>query len=183
MRKVLRVKPPLPLEASDARLTRLQDFWRLRRGRVMRQALGEPAPAQDSACRLGGSGCTVRARMEASKRSGPDALEPTGPGQRQRAALSVEDAPTFWAPLLADSPAGPRAPARTSNPALEASLGPPGATRTVYRLFPRPQWRQGGPRPPPPRSSPEAQETWKKTAQPSAKQGSQPARLTRRAPS
>jgi hypothetical protein len=48
-------------------------------------------------------------------------------------------------------------------PALEARLGHPLATRTVYRMVARPPWRKGVPRPQHPRSRWEAQEAFKKT--------------------
>src|SRR5262245_50818153 len=100
--------------------------------------------------------------IEAYNRYGPDALETTGKGQRQRAYRSVEEEHTFLAPFLADSQAGHIAIARTITPALEASLGPPVATSTVSRLLHRHQWRKVVPRPKTPRSSPEAQDTCKK---------------------
>src|SRR5215510_3403091 len=129
----IRLKPPLPREEVDARLQPLQDFWRIRRWLVMRPALVAPAPAKASACRLGVSVGTVRDLLEASNRYGPDALEPPGKGPRQRAYRAVEDAPTFWAPLLADSPAGHRAMARPIPKAWAASLGHPIAPSTVSR--------------------------------------------------
>jgi len=85
MSQVIRVKPHLTRGEIAARLKHRQDFWRIRRWLVMRHALVEPAPATDSACRLGWSGCTVRARIEASNRHGPDALETPGQGRRQHA--------------------------------------------------------------------------------------------------
>lgn len=65
MSKVIRVKPPLTRAAIDARLKPRHAVWRLRRWMVIRHAVGEPAPAQDSACRLGVSVLTVRARLAA----------------------------------------------------------------------------------------------------------------------
>jgi hypothetical protein len=134
MSKVIRVKPPLTLEEIDTRLKHLHEFWRLRRWLVIRHAMVEPAPAKDVACRLGLSVFTVRARIEASNQYGPDALETTGKGHRQRAYLSAEEAPTFLSPFLAESQAGPMAMARTITPAFAASPGPPVATSTLYRL-------------------------------------------------
>ena len=65
MSKVLRVQPHLTREEIDARRKPLRDFGHLRRWLVMRHALVDPAPAQDIACRLGGSVWTVRDRIEA----------------------------------------------------------------------------------------------------------------------
>ena len=165
MSKVIRVKPHLPLEEIDARLKHLHDFWRIRRWLVIRHALVDPAPAKDIACRLGLSVLTVHDLIEAYNRYGPEALETTGKGQRQRAYRSVEKEHTFLAPFLADSQAGHIAIARTIKPALEASLGHPVATSTVYRLLHRHHWRKVVPRPKNPRSSQEAQDTFKKTSQ------------------
>jgi len=161
----IRLKPPLPREEVDARLQPLQDFWRIRRWLVIRHALVDPAPAMDIACRLGLSVCTVRDLIEAYNRYGPDALETPGKGQRQHAYRSVEEEHTFLAPFLADSQAGHLAIARPIKKALEASLGHPIATSTVYRLLHRHQWRKVVPRPKNPRSSQEAQDTFKKTSQ------------------
>ena len=80
MSKVIRVKPHRTLEEIDARLKTLHDFWLIRRGLVIRHAMGDPAPAKDIACRLGLSVFTVRDLMEAYNRYGPDALETTGRG-------------------------------------------------------------------------------------------------------
>ena len=169
MSKVSRVKPHLPLEDIDARLTHLHDFWRIRRWLVIRHAMVDPAPAKDIAGRLGLSVCTVRDLLEAYNRYGPDALETPGKGQRQRAYLSVEKEHPFLAPFLADSQAGHIAIARPLKQAFEASLGHPVAPSTVYRLLHRHQWRQVVPRPKNPRSSHAAQDTCKKTSQPSSK--------------
>ena len=166
MSKVIRVKPHLTLEEIDARLKHLHDFWRIRRWMVIRHALADPAPAKDIACRLGVSVFTVRDLIEAYNRYGPDALETPGKGQRQRAYLSIEEEHTFLAPFLADSQAGHLAIARPIKKAFEASLGHPVATSTVYRLLHRHQWRKLVPRPKNPRSSQEAQDTFKKTSQP-----------------
>jgi hypothetical protein len=131
MGKVIRVKPPLTLADIDARLKRLHDFWRLRRWLVMRHALVAPAPAKDSACRLGWSVSTVRDLMEADHRSGPDALETPGKGQRPHAYLAVEEAHPLLAALLDPSPAGHSAVARLSQKALEDSLGHRVATSPI----------------------------------------------------
>jgi hypothetical protein len=131
MSKVIRVKPHLTLEEIDARLKHLQDFWRIRRWLVMRHALVAPAPAQDIACRLGVSVCTVRDRIKAYNRYGPMALETPGKGQRQHAYRSVADEHTVLAPFLADSQAGHLAIVRPIKKAFEASLGHPVAPSTV----------------------------------------------------
>src|SRR5262249_7731403 len=175
------LNPHLTCEDNVARLNHLNDFLRIRRWLVMRHAMVDPAPAKDIACRLGLSVFTVRDLIEAYNRYGPDALETTGKGQRQRAYRSVEEEHTFLAPFLADGQAGPIAIARTITPALEASLGHPVATSTVYRLLHRHQWRKVVPRPKNPRSSPEAQDTLKKISQPSSKKCWKRVRLTRRA--
>jgi transposase len=163
MGKVIRVKAHLTVEEIDARLKTLHAFWRIRRWLVIRQALVAPAPAQEIALRLGLSVCTVRDLIEAYNRSGPDALETTGKGQRQRAYLSVEEEHTFLSPFLADSQAGHIATARTIKKALEDYIGHRVATSTIYRLLHRHQWRKVVPRPKNPRSSKEEQEAFKKT--------------------
>jgi len=164
MSKVIRVKPHLTLGEIDARLKHLHDFWRIRRGLVIRHAVVEPAPAKDIACRLGLSVFTVRDLIEAYNRHGPDALETTGQGRRQHAYLSVEDERTVLAPCLEDSPAGHIAIARTIKKAFEDASGHRGATSTIYRLLHRHHWRKVVPRPQNPRSSQEAQAPFKKTS-------------------
>jgi hypothetical protein len=131
MSKVLRVKAHLTLGDIDARLKHLHDFWRIRRGLVMRHALVEPAPAKDIAGRLGLSVFTVRALIEASHRHGPDALETTGKGRRQHAYLAVDAERTGLAPFLAESQAGPLAIGRTIKKACEDAIGPRVAPSTV----------------------------------------------------
>jgi transposase len=164
MGKVIRVKPHLTLEDIDARLKHLHDFWRIRRWLVIRQALVDPAPAKDIACRLGLSVFTVRDLIEAYNRHGPDALETTGKGRRQHAYLAVEEERTLLAPFLDASQAGHLALTQTIKKAFEDALGPRIATSTIYRLLHRHQWRKVVPRPKNPRSSPEAQDTFKKTS-------------------
>jgi transposase len=166
MSKVIRVKPHLTLEEIDARLKNLHDFWRSRRWLVIRHAMVDPAPAKDIACRLGLSVFTVRDLIEAYNRSGPDALETAGRGQRQRAYLSVEEEHTFLGPFLAESHAGHMAIARPIKKAFEDALGHRVATSTIYRLLHRHQWRKVVPRPKNPRSSQAAQDTFKKTSPP-----------------
>jgi transposase len=183
MSTVIRVKPHLTLEEIDARLKNLHDFWRLRRGLVMRHALVAPAPAKDIACRLGLSVCTVGDLLAASKRSGPAALETTGKGQRQRAYLSVEEERTLLAPFLADSQAGHLTIARPIKKAFAASIGHRVATSTISRLLHRHHWRTVAPRPKNPRSRQEAQETFKKPSPPESRRRWTHARLTIRAPS
>jgi transposase len=166
MGKVIRVKPHLTLADIEARLKRLHDFWRIRRWLVIRHALVDPAPAKDIACRLGLSVSTVRDLIEAYNRSGPDALETPGKGQRQHAYLAVEEEHTFLASFLDQSQAGPIAVARLIKKAFEDSLGHPVATSTIYRLLHRHQWRKVVPRPKNPQSSKETQDTFKKTSLP-----------------
>jgi transposase len=161
MGKVSRVKPPLTLAEIDERLNTLHDFWRLRRCMVIRHALVAPAPAQDIACRLGLSGCTVRALIAAYNRHGPDVLTTPGQGRRQHASLAVEEERPVLAPLLADSQAGQIAGARRIKKALADSRGHPVATRTIYRLLPRPHWRTVVPRPHNPRRRQAAQDALK----------------------
>jgi transposase len=163
MGKVIRVKSHLTVEEIDARLKPLHDFWWLRRWLVMRHAFVEPAPAQEIAVRLGLSVCTVRDLIEAYNRSGPDALETTGKGQRQRAYLSVDEEPTFLSPFRAESHTGHIATARAIKKAFEDDRGHRVATNPIYRLLHRHQWRKVGPRPKNPRSSKEEQEAFKKT--------------------
>ena len=166
MGKVIRVKPHLTLAEIDERLKNLHDFWRIRRWMVIRHAMVDPAPAKDIACRLGLSVCTVRDLIEAYNRHGPDVLETPGKGRRQHAYLSVAAERTLLAPFLADSQAGHIAVARRIKKALEDSIGHPVATSTIYRLLHRHHWRKVVPRPKNPRSSQEAQDTFKKTFQP-----------------
>jgi transposase len=166
MSKVSRVKPHLTLEEIDARLKHLHEFWRIRRWLVIRHALVEPAPAKDIAVRLGLSVFTVRDLIAAYNRYGPNALETAGKGRRQHAYLSVDEEHTFLSPFLEASQAGHIAIARTIKKAFEDSLGHRIATSTIYRLLHRHQWRKVMPRPKNPRSSPEAQATFKKTFQP-----------------
>ena len=180
MSNVLRVKPPLTLGDIDARLKPLHDFWRLRRWRVLRPALVEPAPAKAIAGRLGWSVLTVRALLEASKRHGPNARETTGKGRRQHASLAVDAERTGLAPFLEESHAGPMAIGRTIKKAFADALGPRGAPSTVYRLLHRHPWRQGVPRPQNPRRSQEAQAPLKKTFPSSASKSWQHVRLMRR---
>ena len=163
MSKVIRVKPHLTLEEIDARLKHLHDFWRIRRWLVIRHALVAPAPAKDIACRLGLSVFTVRDLIEAYNRHGPDALETTGKGRRQHAYLSVDAERIVLAPFLEESQAGHIAIVRTIKKAFEDAIGPRVATSTVYRLLHRHHWRKVVPRPKNPRSSQEAQATFKKT--------------------
>jgi transposase len=163
MGKVIRVKPHLTLEDIDARLKTLHDFWRIRRWLVIRHALVDPAPAKDIACRLGLSVFTVRDLIEAYNRHGPDALETTGKGRRQHAYLSVDAERTLLAPFLDASQAGHIAIARRIKKAVEDSIGHQVAASTIYRLLHRHQWRKVVPRPKNPRSSKEAQDTFKKT--------------------
>ena len=161
--KVIRVQPHLTVEAIDAQLKRLQDFWRIRRWLVMRHAFVEPAPAQAIAFRLGLSVFTMRALLEASNRHGPQALETAGKGQRQHASLAFAAARMFLAPFIAASQAGHSAVARVSKKAFAAHRGRRVATSTIYRLLPRHQWRQVVPRSQNPHSRKEAQDTVKKT--------------------
>jgi transposase len=163
MGKVIRVKAHLTVEEIDARLKHLHDFWRIRRWLVIRHALVDPAPAQEIALRLGLSVCTVRACVETSKRHGPTALETVGKGQRQHAYLSRKAAPAFLAPFLTESQAGHIAVARVIKKALAEQLGHRVATRTIYRLLHRHQWRKVVPRPKNPRSHKAEQEALKKT--------------------
>ena len=164
MGKVIRVKSHLTVEEIDARLKYLHDFWRIRRWLVIRHALVDPAPAQEIALRLGLSVYTVRDLIEAYNRSGPDALETTGKGQRQHAYLSVEKERTVLAPFLDASQAGHLAMARPLKKAFADALGHHIATSTIYRLLHRHQWRKVRPRPKNPRSSQEAQAACKKTS-------------------
>ena len=177
MSKVIRAKPHLTLAEIDERLKNLQDFWRIRRWMIIRHAVVDPAPAKDIALRLGLSVCTVRDLIEAYNRQGPDAIETPGKGQRQHAYLAVEDERTLLAPFLADSQVGHIAVARRIKKALEDALGHPVATSTIYRLLHRHQWRKVMPRPKNPRSSPDVQDTFKKTFQPSCRQCWKPAQL------
>jgi len=163
MGKVIRVKAHLTVEAIDARLKHLHDFWRLRRWLVIRHAFVDPAPAQEIALRLGLSVFTVRDLMEASNRHGPTALATAGKGQRQQAYLSFDAERTFLSPFIADSQAGHIAVAHVIKKAVEDHRGRRVATSTIYRLLPRHQWRKVGPRPQNPRSSQEEQEAFKKT--------------------
>ena len=174
--QVIRVKPPLTLGAMDTRRTHLHDFGRLRRWLGMRHALGEPAPAKAIACRLGLSVLTVRALIEAYQRQGPDVMEPPGKGRRHHASLSVEAERTVLAPCLAARPAGPMALVRTLQKALEEALGPRVATSTVYRLWPRPHWRKGGPRPTHPRRRQAAPAPLKNTFLSESRQSGKPVR-------
>jgi transposase len=166
MSKVIRVTPHLTLEEIDARLKTLHDFWRIRRWMVIRHALVDPAPAKDIACRLGLSVFTVRDLIAAYNREGPDALETTGKGQRQRAYLSMAEEHTFLSPFLAESQAGHLAIVRPIQKAFAAYIGPRVATSTIYRLWHRHHWRTVVPRPKHPRSSQEAQDPFKKTSPP-----------------
>jgi hypothetical protein len=107
MGKVIRVKAHLTVDDIAARLKHLHDFGRIRRWLVLRHSLVDPAPAKDIACRLGLSVFTVRDLVEASNRSGPDALETPGKGQRQHADLSVAEERTLLASFLEQSQSGP----------------------------------------------------------------------------
>jgi transposase len=133
---------------------------------VIRHTLVDPAPAKAIAVRLGLSVCTVRDLIEAYNRSGPEALDTAGKGQRQRAYLSREEERTLLAPFLEDSQAGYLATVGRLKRALEARIGRPVATSTVYRLLHRQQWRKVVSRPKNPRSSREEQEIFKKTSHP-----------------
>ena len=172
MGKVIRVQSPLTGKEIDARLKNLQEFWRIRRWFVMRHALVQPAPAQEIALRLGLSVCTVRDLLAAYNRSGPDVLETTGKGQRQRAYLSGEEEHPFLSPFLAESHAGHLATARTIKKAFEDSIGHRVATSPIYRLLHRHQWRKVVPRPQNPRSSKAEQDALKKTLLPQSSKSS-----------
>jgi transposase len=163
MGKVIRVQPHLTVEAIDAQLTSLQDFWRLRRWLVIRQALVEPGPAPKIAFRLGLSVSTVRDLIAAYNRQGPKALETAGKGQRQHASLSLDAERTFLAPLFAASQSGHLAVTRELKKAFEDHIGHRVATSTLYRLLHRHPWRNVVPRPKNPRSSHEEQDAFQKT--------------------
>jgi transposase len=183
MSKVMRVTPHLTSEAIDARRKNLHDFWRLRRWMIIRHALVEPAPAKDSALRLGLSVFPVRDLIAADNRHGPEALATPGKGQRQHAYLAVAAERTLLAPFLEDSQAGPMAIARMLKKAVEDSLGHRVATSTIYRLLHRHHWRKVVPRPNNPRRSKAAQDTLKKTSPPSSRQRWKRERLMICAPS
>jgi len=164
MSQVIRVKPPLTLRESEARLKHLHDVWRIRRWRVMRHAWVAPAPATDSACRLGLAVLTLRDLLEAYNRPGPDALATTGQGRRPHASLAGEAERTVLAPFLAARQAGHMAMGHTSKKAFADASGHRVATSTVSRLWHRPHWRTVGPRPNHPRRSPAAPAPLPKTS-------------------
>jgi transposase len=106
---------------------------------------------------------TVRDLIEAYNRQGPEVLETPGKGQRQHAYLSVEEEQRVLSPFLEKSQAGHIGTVGVIKTALEARIGHPIATSTVYRMVARHQWRKVVPRPRNPHSSQEAQEAFKKT--------------------
>jgi hypothetical protein len=89
MARVGTAAAPVRVEESEARIRHEREVWRMRRWRVMRQALVDPQPAAVIAAHVGVAPQTVRTRLWAYQRWGPAGIDTAGRGQRQRAYLSL----------------------------------------------------------------------------------------------
>ncbi len=154
----------LRVEEIDARIKQCTEPWRIRRWHVIRCALVHPKPAAESALEVGLARQTVHNLVAAYNRPGPQVVETPGPGQRQRASLSVEQEQALVDKFLKKRAWGQGSPGNQLKPALEQAIGRRVHKTTVSRLLKRHQGRKVVPRPRPPQARTEEQAAFKKTS-------------------
>ncbi len=162
MGRVTKVVEHLRVEEIDARLKQCTEPWRIRRWHVIRCALVHPQSAAEIALEGGLARQPVHNLVAAYNRQGPQAVETPGPGQRQRAYLSVEQEQALVDKFLKKSALGQVSTGNQLKPALAKALGRRVHKATVYRMLKRQQWREVVPRPRHPQASTEEHAALKK---------------------
>ena len=162
--KVSKIQDHLSIEEIEEKISKIKEFWRVRRWLVIRHALIDPSPAKEIAKHLGLSVHTVHIIIESYNREGPSALETTGKSRRQRAYLSFEEEERFLECFVKQAETGKLVTVHKIHAALNNYLGRKVHLCTIYRLLRRHGWRKLVPRPRHVKAKKEKQAEFKKNS-------------------
>ncbi len=164
MGRITRAAAHLSVDDVNAKLQFAANMTQRRRWLIVYNALVDPRSASSIALHTGVSVATVRLVISTYNRRGPTALDTPGKGGRRNEHLTLAEEQAFLAPFFTQAARGEIATATEIQHALEAQLGHPVHSSTVYRLLARHAWRKRVPRPTHPHADPAAQEAFKKTS-------------------
>lgn len=164
MSRITRAAPHLPAETVKAKMLTAPNQTQRRRWAIVYNALVEPRLASSIALHCGVSVPLVRVVISSYNRLGPAALDTPGKGGRRHQYLSLPQERAFLAPFFQRAAKGQIATADELQQALQAQLGHPVHSSTVYRLLERHNWRKRVPRPMHPQADVEQQTEFKKTS-------------------
>lgn len=165
MSKVTKASDHLTEAEIKNRMKQAKSFWLIRRWMIIYHAKVSPGPAAEIAQRLGVSVHTVHQLISRYNRHGPQAVEPPGKAQRQRAYLSLEQEEQLLNQLTQQAGDGRLTTAPEIQRKLEEHLSHSVHQSTVYRLLSRHNWKKKHPRPRHVDADPQKQEAFKKTSE------------------
>lgn len=162
--KVTRAKGHLSEAEIDQRISKIKDYWRVRRWLIIRHALVDPSQATEIGKRFNVSKQMVSNLVSNYNRNGEKALESKGRGQRQKAYMNLEKEALFLKTFTDQAEKGSVITVQEIQEAFEKKVGNAVSKSTVYRLLKRHSWRKIKPRPAHAKADKEKQASFKKTS-------------------
>ena len=162
--KVTRAKRHLSEEEINERISKIKDYWRVRRWLIIRHALVDPSQAKEIGKRFNVSKQMVSNLVSAYNRDGEKALDGNGRGQRQKAYMSLEKETVFLKEFTDQAEKGCVITVKEIQDSFEKKVDHSVSKSTVYRLLKRHSWRKIKPRPAHAKADKEKQASFKKTS-------------------
>lgn len=156
----------LTLEQVKEKMKEAKDTQQLQRWQIVYTALIQPRKAEEIATCVGVSKSLVQKIISRYNKGGIQAISVKIGGGRHHEYLTREEEEQFLAPFFKQADQGELVTTKTIYCAYEERVGHSVHETTIYRLLKRHRWRKLQPRLRHPKADVQAQETFKKTADP-----------------